>query len=199
MKLRYETPRAWCAHACSDLEALLIDHAHLEKKAAGTAVTLLFRYPDEPALQAPLASLAQEELEHFRVVLDELRRRGTTFRRQRASPYAGTLHALVRGREPERLLDTLLVAALIEARSCERFTLLAEALESRDVVLAEMYRALLASEARHHGEYLRLAQGLENGEQTRARFAVLAEREAEVTRALVDGSMLPGAPVRLHG
>lgn len=199
MKLRYETPRAWCAHACSDIEALLIDHAHLEKKAAGTAVTLLFRYPDRLALQAPLASLAQEELEHFRVVLDELQRRGTALRRQRASPYAGKLHALVRGREPGRLLDTLLVAALIEARSCERFTLLAKALEHRDAALAGMYQALLASEARHHGVYLRLAEGLENGEQTRERFDVLTERESEVARALVEGSALPGAPVRLHG
>lgn len=199
MRLQYETPKAWCAGVARDLDALLIDHAHLEKKAAGTAVTLLFRYPEQEALQAPLARLAQEELEHFCVVLEELERRGVSLRRQRASPYAGKLHALVRAAEPVRLLDTLLVAALIEARSCERFALLAGALEGHEPRLAAMYRELLASEARHHGLYLRLAENLGAAEETRARFEALTLEEAEIARALVERAGRPGAPVRLHG
>lgn len=199
LQLRYDTPRAWCEVARRDVEALLVDHAHLEKKAAGTAVTLLFRYPAEHRLQAPLAELAREELEHFGVVLAELERRGWSLRRQRASAYAGRLHRAVRAGERERLLDTLLVAALIEARSCERFTLLADDFAERDSALAELYRALLASEARHHGIYLRLADEVDSPEVARARLAVLAEREARVARELVEDAQRPGAPVRLHG
>ncbi len=197
LKLLYETPSEWCEYACADLAALLIDHAHLEKKAAGTAVTLLFRYPDEVALQEPLAALAQEELEHFRVVLAALEDRGLALRRQRASVYAGRLHALVRGGEPERLLDTLLVAALIEARSCERFSLLAEGLTEREPRLAAMYRELLASEARHHGVYLRLAEAVATASASE-RFECLAGREGEIACELVERASRTSAAVRLH-
>ncbi len=198
LKLRYDTPPEWCERVREDVASLLIDHAHLEKKAAGTAVTLLFRYPECAALQEPLAALAQEELEHFRAVLSELKRRRLALRRQRASPYAGRLHAEVRSREPGRLVDTLLVAALIEARSCERFTLLANGLGPHERELAALYRALLASEARHHGVYLRLAEAIAGDKDVRARFETLAEREAEIARDLVQGSAHPGAAVRLH-
>lgn len=198
LNLASDTPPRWAEWACRDLAALLIDHAHLEKKAAGTAVTLLFRYPAEAALQDPLADLAQEELAHFRAVLAELERRDLRLGRQRASAYAGRLHTLVRGGEPERLVDTLLIAALIEARSCERFTLLVPALETRDPELASFYRELLASEARHHGVYLRLAETLDDAAAIRGRLAELAAEEAAVVEGLLRESERPGAPVRLH-
>jgi tRNA-(ms[2]io[6]A)-hydroxylase len=112
-------------------------------------------------------------------VLAQLDRRGVRFRPQRPSPYAGLLHAAVRPQEPQRLLDTLLVAALIEARSCERLGLLAAALPDVDPELASLYRGLLAAEARHHGEYVGLALALFLEEEVRERLAALAETEAE--------------------
>ncbi len=174
------------------LDELLLDHAHLEKKAAGTAVTLLFRYPERRVLQEPLARLAREELVHFEQVLAQLDRRGVAFRPLRPGPYAGRLHAAVRDSEPERLLDTLLVAALIEARSCERLGLLAVALPDVDTTLAALYRGLLEAEARHHGEYVRLALALFPEPEVRRRLEVLARHEAE---ALAAGAPTP----RVHG
>lgn len=180
------------------MNELLLDHAHLERKAAGSAVNLLFRYPEHPFLQRPLSELAREELTHFECVLRQLEARGGGMARQRASPYAGTLHSEVRTREPERLLDTLLVAALIEARSCERFTLLADGFAESDPELAAFYRQLLASEARHHGVYLRLAEGLVPTASVRARLGVLAAKEAELTAAL-ERRRTPQSAARLHG
>ncbi len=170
----------WIERAASHLDDILLDHAHLEKKAAGMAVTLLFRYPEQPSLQTALSRLAREELIHFEQVVAHLERRGIHFGPQRPSPYAGRLHRAVRADEPARLLDTLLVAALIEARSCERFGLLAEGLADSEPELAAFYRGLLSSEARHHGEYLRLAESVAPREEVRTRLAALAEHEARV-------------------
>lgn len=169
---------AWLERALASLPVLLVDHAHCEKKAASTAVSLLFRHPDEPRLQVPLARLAREELEHFELVLAELSRRGIPFRHLEPSPYAARLHEAVRREEPERLLDTLLCCALIEARSCERMRLLAEALP--DAELAAFYRALLASEARHFSTYADLARDLFPDHVVPSRLAELARHEADV-------------------
>jgi tRNA-(ms[2]io[6]A)-hydroxylase len=182
----------WIERALGDLDAVLLDHAHLERKAAGAAVALLFRYPERRSLQEPLARLAREELVHFEQVLLHLARRGVAFRRQRAAPYAGRLQASLRTHEPERLLDHLLVAGLIEARSCERFGLLGRALAGVDDPLAAFYQGLGAAEARHHGEYVDLARGLFPEAAVRVRLGELARREAE---ALGAGSPAP----RLHG
>lgn len=192
LRLAAATDPAWTAHALARLDEVLLDHAHLEKKAAGTAVTLLFRYPERRALQEPLARLAREELAHFEEVLAHLDRRGVAFRPLRPAPYAGRLHAAVRADEPARLLDTLLVAALIEARSCERLGLLAAALPGVDDELARLYRGLLAAEARHHGEYVALALALFPESAVHERLAALAAHEAT---ALGAGTPVP----RLHG
>jgi tRNA-(ms[2]io[6]A)-hydroxylase len=192
LRLACATDPGWAGRALGRLDELLLDHAHLEKKAAGTAVTLLFRYPERRALQEPLARLAREELGHFEQVLGHLDRRGVAFRPQRPGPYAGRLHRAVRADEPARLLDTLLVAALIEARSCERLGLLAEALPGVDDELAALYRGLLAAEARHHGEYVGLALALFPERDVRARLDELAAHEAESLDAA-------DAPARLHG
>ena len=190
LRLASRTEPGWTAHALAHLDEVLLDHAHCEKKAAGTALTLLFQYPDRAALQAPLAALAREELAHFEAVLAALARRGLAFRRQRASPYFGRLRSASAAREPARLVDALLCAALIEARSCERLGLLAEALP--ETALAELYRGLHAAEARHHALYVELACEVAERTVVAARLAELASHEARVLAALPPLARLHG-------
>ena len=172
---------AWLARALAHLDQVLVDHAHCEKKAASTAVSLLFRYPERTALLPVLSALAREELAHFEQVLAILARRGIAYGRLTPSPYASDLLTAVRSQEPERLADTLLCLALIEARSCERMRLLSEAVP--DAELASFYRGLLASEARHHQSYLALAATVLPETVVRARLAELAAHEAAVIAA----------------
>jgi tRNA-(ms[2]io[6]A)-hydroxylase len=189
LSLAAPTDPAWAEGAAHALEEVLVDHAHCEKKAAGMAVQLLFRYPQHGFLLEPLSRLAREELGHFEEVLRCLERRGLAFRRQKPSPYAGRLREAIRTGEPGHLVDTLLCCALIEARSCERFQLLAEAVD--DAELASFYRGLLAAEARHHRVYVELASELESQENVRARLAELAAHEAAI---VTEGSPAP----RMH-
>jgi tRNA-(ms[2]io[6]A)-hydroxylase len=189
LNLASRTDPGWVEAALSDLDELLLDHAHCERKAAGMALRLMFRYPDRPFLHGPLSRLAREELAHYEEVLRALAARGGSMRRQRPSPYAGRLYHCVRSAEPERLVDTLLVGALIEARSCERFKLLAEAVD--DPSLRALYNGLLASEARHHGSYLELAVRASDEGSARARLSELAQREAEIISD-------PSPMVRMH-
>ena len=178
LELAAATDPAWAPRALARLDELLVDHAHCEKKAAGTAVQLLFRYPQHAALLAPLSKLAREELVHFEQLLALLAERGLAFGRHRPSPYAGRLRERERTREPERLLDTFLCCALIEARSCERFGLLADA--APEPALASFWARLLDAEARHHGIYLALARSLAPEAAVTARLRELAEHEAAV-------------------
>jgi tRNA-(ms[2]io[6]A)-hydroxylase len=150
-----ETPVAWFAAASDNLDLLLIDHAHCEKKAAGTALSLLYRYVDRPELLQICSRLAREELKHFEQVHALIVQRGIDYRHISPSRYASGLRSCVRTTEPERLVDTLLTAAVVEARSCERFLGLTRVL---DEDLAVFYRRLLASEARHFEQYLALAE-----------------------------------------
>ena len=180
LKLAEETRPDWLAEALADLDEVLLDHAHCEKKAAGGALRLLFSYPQVRALQEPLAALAREELLHFQQVLKLMDARGIPFERQRPSRYAGKLHSSVRAKEPERLVDLLLVCALIEARSCERLRLLSEAPVEAD--LASFYRALYVAEARHQEVYVELARGIADPADVDARLEELAKHEAAVLR-----------------
>jgi tRNA-(ms[2]io[6]A)-hydroxylase len=147
---------AWLEQALAHPELLLIDHAHCERKAAGAALQLMFRYPSDGELAAVLSPLAREELEHFERVQALLERRGLALRALAAPPYGAALAALVRRKEPERRLDSFLVAGLIEARSHERMALLAR--HCTDPDLRALYADLLASEARHFGVYWVLAE-----------------------------------------
>src|SRR5262245_51791922 len=133
LHLASSTSRAWLARALTHLDDVLVDHAHCEEKATSTAVSLLLSYTELAELRGPLARLARSELRHFEQVVDRLRARGIPLRRQRPSPYASELLAAVRPAEPDRLLDTLLCMALIEARSCERLRLLADAVADDDL------------------------------------------------------------------
>lgn len=151
------TPDSWIemARDPAHLELLLTDHAHCEKKAASTAMTLIFRYADRPELLNKMSRLVREELIHFEQVLGIMSARGLRFGHLSSSRYASGLHGHIRTSEPQRLIDILIVGAFIEARSCERFAALAPYLDDE---LAKFYRSLLRSEGRHYQDYLKLAQ-----------------------------------------
>jgi len=153
--LKIPTPQPWIDKALKNQDILLIDHAQCEKKAASTALMLIHRYPERKALLYQLSRLAREELRHFEQVLDIMSERGIEFRALSAARYARSLRDKVSSVEPERLVDTLIVGAIIEARSCERFAALAPFL---DETLGKYYRFLLKSESRHYRNYLELAQ-----------------------------------------
>ncbi|MFK7926687.1 MAG: tRNA-(ms[2]io[6]A)-hydroxylase [Myxococcota bacterium] len=178
LSLASQTDAAWVHRAEQRLDHLLLDHAHCEKKAASMAINLIFRYQTKPEMVRPMSELAREELEHFELMLDVLADRGIAFEILDPSPYGSELMKCVRKGEPDRLLDTLLVCALIEARSCERMKRLSEHLS--DPELRELYTGLLASEARHHHGYVDLAMRLCGRDKARDRLKVLAVQEAEI-------------------
>lgn len=189
LHLQSETQPRWLAQVDADLESILIDHAHCEKKAAGTALNLIFHYVEDRELCREMTEIVREELEHFEMVLDLLAARGIRFRRLKPSGYGRELNDLVCKQEPQKAVDRLLVAGLIEARSCERFYKLAE--HVRDEELANFYRGLFESEARHHTTYTRLAKNYAPEEVVVARLDELAAAEA----AIIDrGEALP----RMH-
>jgi len=148
------TPLAWLEAACEQWQELLIDHGYCEKKAASTALALIFAYPECTEQNLALARLAREELRHFEQVTRMMQTLGVAFRRLRPGPYAAGLRAALRTSEPHRRLDLLLAGALIEARSCERFRLLAPRLPAP---LGAFYADLARAEARHGELYLTLA------------------------------------------
>jgi tRNA-(ms[2]io[6]A)-hydroxylase len=178
LHLQSETSARWLAQVDAHLDEILIDHAHCEKKAAGTALNLIFAYVEDQELCREMALIVNEELEHFQMVIDLLNRRGVRFRRLKPSTYGRELNDLVRKQEPQRAVDRLLVAGIIEARSCERFHALAQHVE--DSELAAFYAGLFESEARHHTTYTRLAKHFAPEEVVMARLDELAALEAEI-------------------
>lgn len=176
------TPDAWVSVALRpDQEpTLLIDHANCEKKAAATALALMHRYTDNPALLNKMSRLAREELRHFEQVIKIMGARNILYEPLSASRYAQGLHKGVRRQEPGRLIDTLIVGALIEARSCERFALLAPELDKE---LGDFYLSLLKSEARHYKDYLRLAESFTDGAHLAERLAYFQGLELELVES----------------
>ena len=170
------TPLAWVADALAQRDALLLDHANCEKKAASTALALMFAYPEDVPLSLALAQLAREELRHYGQVVRAMRALGVSFARTRPGRYALELRRAVRSAEPGRKLDLLLVSALIEARSAERFGLLAPRLAAP---LARLYANLGSAEARHFELYLGFARACAPHEW-QARLRQLAAREAQL-------------------
>lgn len=191
LSLHSETPDRWLRQVDEHLDDILIDHAHCEKKAAGTAMNLLFAYVDIEELAREMTEIVNEELEHFNMVLDLLPARGIRFCKQTPGSYGRKLHEHNRKGEPERALDRLLIASLIEARSCERFSLLRDHIADRDPELSEFYGSLFESEARHHTTYVRLAKLFTDEATVNARLEELAEFEAQIVAA---GDTLP----RMH-
>ena len=183
MILAAPTPRAWVDAACEHWRELLIDHANCEKKAASSALALIFAYPEDQDLSSALSRLAREELRHFEQVSQLMRRLRVCVERQRPGRYAAGLRAALRQHEPGRKLDLMLAGALIEARSCERFALLAPRLPEP---MGSFYAGLRQAEARHFELYLRLAQragaACDPG-QLPARLAALAAVEAGLISA----------------
>lgn len=173
------TPNAWVDQALAHPQELLIDHANCEKKAASTALNLMFRYIDKPDLLQKMSRLAREELRHFEQVTALMQKRGVVYRGLSASQYAQRLRQHVRTVEPGRLVDTLIVGAFIEARSCERFAKLAPHLDEE---LGDFYRSLLKSEARHYQDYLKLARSYAAG-PIDDRIALFAEVEGQAVLA----------------
>src|SRR5437016_2419547 len=160
LPLKYATPAGWARGVLQRPLELLNDHAHLEKKAASNALELLNRWPEPRPPEnwvAAMTAIARDEVEHLALVTRLLARRGGRLSRQHGNPYASELHKLVRkGLGPEELIDRLMISALIEARSCERFKLLAETCE--DGELAKLYKGLWASEHGHYLSFLQLAE-----------------------------------------
>jgi tRNA-(ms[2]io[6]A)-hydroxylase len=202
LHLAGETDADWGHWAVENMDTILLDHAHCEKKAASTALSMLFRYPEYPQLMVPMSALAREELEHFELVVALIRRRGGEFVRQEPSPYASRLLAAARKPEPARLLDILLCCSLIEARSCERMQLITRALAARGAAtpghtmheLYELYDGLLVSEARHHATYVELARSCVDVDE-----AALQQRLVELARheaSIIDAA--PREPPRMH-
>lgn len=181
------TPDAWVEAACARWRELLNDHAHCEKKAASTALALMFTYPEDRRLAAALSRLAREELRHFEQVEKLMVALDVPFERQRPGRYAAGLRAPLRTADPGRKLDLLLTGALIEARSCERFRLLAPRLPAQ---VGGFYAQLARSEARHFEQYLGLAQQAAADEWQR-RLGELAEHESRLATA-------PDAQLRFH-
>jgi tRNA-(ms[2]io[6]A)-hydroxylase len=174
--LRAPTPEAWVTAAVERWRELLVDHANCEKKAASTALALMFAYPEDHALAMALSRLAREELRHFEQVQKMMITLGVDFERQQPGRYASGLRSLLFTAEPGRKLDLLLSGALIEARSAERFGLLSGRLQQP---LADFYAQLGRSEARHFDLYVNLARR-EAPQRWHERLVVLAEREAQL-------------------
>lgn len=189
LNLQSTTSEHWLTQVDQSLDQILIDHAHCEHKAAAVAMSLIGAYIENLDLCQEMTRIVEEELEHFHLVLDLLRRRGIEFRVQQPGHYGRELRQLVRPNEPGRAVDRLLVAGLIEARSCERFSMLANHVQ--DTELKEFYSGLFESEARHHSTYVRLAKQFADPEVVKLRLQELSAAEAEI---IAKGNRLP----RMH-
>lgn len=191
LHLAQRTDDDWFDRIADDLDAILIDHAHLEKRAASTALAMVFRYTSKMTLARELSRVVREEMEHFELMLDVLEARGIEFGQLDPAPYAKQLVKQIRTHEPQTLLDKLLVAALIEARSCERFQILGRRLP--DPALRELYADLAAQEARHHTLYTGLARQYFPADEVQVRLDELAAVETAAIEASAGWARLHSA------
>jgi len=172
-----QTPDKWLENALDNPVLMLIDHANCEKKAASTALNLIYRYIDNFELMNKMSKLAREEMRHFEQVIGIMKRRNIAYQHVSASRYAAGLRDLARTDDPGKLIDVLIIGAFIEARSCERFARLAPYLDSE---LEQFYTSLLKSEGRHYQDYLGLAKKASKDESLDDRIAMFAEVEKQL-------------------
>jgi len=172
-----QTPDKWLENALDNPVLMLIDHANCEKKAASTALNLIYRYIDNFELMNKMSKLAREEMRHFEQVIGIMKRRNIAYQHVSASRYAAGLRDLARTDDPGKLIDVLIIGAFIEARSCERFARLAPYLDSE---LEQFYTSLLKSEGRHYQDYLGLAKKASKDESLNDRIAMFAEAEKQL-------------------
>lgn len=182
--LKLPTDPRWVNIAEKNVEEILTDHAYCEQKAASTAISLIIGYPDYPELVSAMAALAREEMSHFEMVHKKIVERGLDLGRERKDEY---VHQVMEffpktGDRTQRLVNRLLIAALIEARSCERFKVLSENIEDTD--LAEFYRKLMISEANHYTMFLKFARDIGGREKVDPKWNELLEFEAKVMSTL---------------
>lgn len=188
LHLAAPTDPGWFDRIEADLDLVLIDHTHLEKRAASTALSLIFRYTGREDLALTLSPIVREEMRHFEQMLGILAERGVELSKLKAADYASNLVGQIRKQEPARLLDKLLVAALIEARSAERFSILSERV--KDAPLAAYYRQLFESEARHYTVYTDLARRYFGHDTVTERLQELAPLEVEALRSTTEQARL---------
>lgn len=190
LPLRYRTPATWAPAALVRKLELLNDHAHLEKKAAANALELLNRWPEPNPPEnwvTAMTAVARDEVEHLAVVTRILARRGGRLTRSHHNPYAADLHKLVRrGRGSEELIDRLMISSLIEARSCERFQLLGNAI-SDDPELQKLYRGLWASEHGHYLTFIQLAEQILPEKVVAKRWSEMLDAEAKIIASQAPG------------
>ncbi|AFY36920.1 tRNA-hydroxylase [[Leptolyngbya] sp. PCC 7376] len=180
--LKEPTSPEWIELALNNLDEVMLDHSHCERKAASVAINMMFRYPSSTELVRELTAIAKEELEHFELVNQWLERKNIPLAPLNAPPYGSKLHKLIRPQEPDRMLDSLLISALIEARSHERLGLIGE--HCPEPELAAFYRGLMASEARHYGAYWVLATIYYDTDLVNERLEELAIAESEILSTL---------------
>jgi tRNA-(ms[2]io[6]A)-hydroxylase len=191
--LKCATPEAWIKKAIAEQDLLLLDHAHCEKKAATTALTLIGRYPQHTDLVEKLSRLAREELRHFEQVLSFLKKRNIDFVNITASRYASGLFKHARTHEPVKLIDTLIIGAFVEARSCERFGAIAPHLRAD---LSKFYFGLLAAEARHYEQYISFARKFSDRDiSDRIEFFGAIEHELIATEDASELRFHSGVPI----
>src|SRR6476646_6732177 len=195
LPLKYVTPPGWAASVLGAGLELLNDHAHLEKKAAANALELLNRWPEPSPPEnwvAAMTAVSRDEVEHLAVVCRLLARRGGRLTKSHANPYASELHKLVRrGQGTDELVDRLMISSLIEARSCERFALLAEACEE-DRELKKLYAGLWASEHGHYKTFIQLAEQLQPAKTVAKRWDEMLDAEAEISSRQSPGPRMHG-------
>ena len=178
--LKLPTDPRWVNIVEKNIGEILTDHAYCEQKAASYAISLITKYPDYPEIVDKMTALAQEEMEHFQMVHDIIKERGLVLGHERKDPYVHDLMKFIKrgGNDAMVLVDRLLIAAMIEARSCERFRVLSENIEDKE--LAKFYHDLMASEARHYTMFLKLAKKYGENVDVDKRWKEFLAKEAEI-------------------
>ena len=177
-----DTSPQWAPLICAHLDTFLIDHAACERKASATAMSFVVKYRDNPNLVSAMITVAQEELEHFSQVTKIIHERGRQLGPDHKDPYVNALLQCARHSPKERLIDRLLIFGVIEGRGCERFNLLAHALD--DPKLSAFYADLVRAEARHHAAFLHIVRGISQESEWRPRLKELLQKEAEIVQNL---------------